>query len=39
MIDDAAWERARQRRRTLEEILESEESYVADLKVLVNVSG
>ena len=38
VLDDAAWERARQRRRTLEEILGSEESYVADLKVLVNVS-
>lgn len=37
VLDDAAWERARQRRRTLEEILGSEESYVADLKVLVNV--
>jgi len=35
--DEAAWDRARQRRRTLEEILSSEESYVADLKVLVNV--
>lgn len=39
VMDEAAWERARQRRRTLEEIHESEESYVADLKVLVNVSG
>ena len=37
-IDEAAWERARQRRRTLEEIVSSEESYVADLKVLVHVS-
>lgn len=36
-MDEAAWERARQRRRTLEEIVSSEESYVADLKVLVNV--
>ena len=38
VMDSAAWERARQRRRTLEEIVQSEESYVADLKVLVNVS-
>ena len=37
VMDGAAWERARQRRRTLEEIVQSEESYVADLKVLVNV--
>jgi len=36
-MDEAAWDRARQRRRTLEEIVSSEESYVADLKVLVNV--
>ena len=38
IMDSAAWERARQRRRTLEEIVQSEESYVADLKVLANVS-
>ena len=38
LIDEAAWVRARQRRRTIEEIVSSEESYVADLKVLVNVS-
>lgn len=37
LMDEAAWDRARQRRRTLEEIVSSEESYVADLKVLVNV--
>lgn len=37
-MDDAAWERARQRRRTIEELIESEEGYVADLKVLNNVS-
>lgn len=36
-MDEAAWDRARQRRRTLDEIVSSEESYVADLKVLVNV--
>lgn len=36
-IDNAAWERALQRRRTLEELISSEEGYVSDLKVLVNV--
>lgn len=39
VIDDAVWERALQRRRTLEELVSSEESYVSDLKILVNVSG
>ena len=38
IMDDAAWERARQRRRAIEELVDSEESYVADLKVLDNVS-
>ena len=38
IVDEAAWNRARQRRGTLEELIVSEESYVADLKVLVNVS-
>ena len=38
LVDEAACDRARQRRRTIEEIVSSEESYVADLKVLVNVS-
>lgn len=38
MVDEAAWARAIQRRRTLEELVSSEESYIADLKVLVNVS-
>lgn len=37
-VDEAAWARAIQRRRTLEELVSSEESYIADLKVLVNVS-
>lgn len=37
VIDDAAWERALQRRRTLEELISSEESYIRDLKILVNV--
>lgn len=38
IIDEASRERAFKRRRTLEELVESEESFVADLKVLVNVS-
>lgn len=38
IIDEAAWNRAVQRRRTLEELVSSEESYIADLKVLINVS-
>ena len=38
MVDEAAWDRALQRRRTLEELVSSEESYIADLKVLKNVS-
>ena len=37
IIDEAAWNRAIQRRRTLEELISSEESYIADLKVLINV--
>ena len=37
VIDEAAWNRAVQRRRALEELISSEESYIADLKVLVNV--
>lgn len=37
VIDSAAWERALQRRRTLEELISSEESYIRDLKILVNV--
>ena len=36
-IDEAVWNRAIQRRSILEELLSSEESYIADLKVLVNV--
>lgn len=39
VIDEAAWERALQRRRTLEELISSEESYISDLKVLVNVAS
>ena len=38
MVDEAAWDRAIQRRRTLEELISSEESYIADLKVLKNVN-
>jgi len=37
IIDEASRDRAIRRRRTLEELVDSEESYVADLKVLVNV--
>ena len=37
VIDEAALSRAVQRRKTLEELVFSEESYIADLKVLVNV--
>lgn len=39
VIDEAAWGRAVQRRRTLEELVSSEESYIADLKVLINVGS
>lgn len=35
----AAKDRAVQRRRILEELISSEESYVADLKVLLHVGG
>ena len=38
IFDEAAWDRAVQRRRTLEELISSEESYIADLKVLKNAS-
>ena len=37
MIDEAAWNRAVQRRKTMDELIDSEESYVSDLKVLLNV--
>ena len=39
MVDRAARDRAVQRRQILEELISSEESYVADLKVLLHVSG
>lgn len=38
IVDEAAWDRGVQRRRTLEELVSSEESYIADLKVLKNVN-
>lgn len=38
MVDHAARDRAVKRRRILEELVSSEESYVADLKVLLHVS-
>jgi len=37
-MDEAAWDRALRRRKILEELVSSEESYVADLKVLRNVT-
>lgn len=39
IVDEASKNRAIKRRHTLEELLSSEESYVADLKSLVNASG
>lgn len=38
-LDHAAWDRAVQRRKILEELVSSEESYVADLKVLLHVGS
>jgi hypothetical protein len=38
IIDESAWLRSLQRRKIVEELISSEESYVADLKVLINVS-
>ena len=38
-MDEAAWDRAHRRRKILEELVSSEESYVADLKVLTNVTN
>lgn len=37
IIDESAWLRSLQRRRVVEELISSEESYIADLKVLINV--
>ncbi|ORY15712.1 Rho guanyl nucleotide exchange factor [Clohesyomyces aquaticus] len=36
VIDEGAWLRSMQRRRIVEEIISSEESYIGDLKVLIN---
>lgn len=36
-IDEGAWLRSLQRRKVVEELVASEESYIADLKVLINV--
>ncbi|KAF2751542.1 hypothetical protein M011DRAFT_523497 [Sporormia fimetaria CBS 119925] len=36
ILDESAWLRALQRRKVVEELLASEESYIADLKVLIN---
>ncbi|KAI8933545.1 hypothetical protein NX059_009282 [Plenodomus lindquistii] len=36
VLDESAWLRSLQRRRVIEELVASEESYVADLKVLIN---
>lgn len=38
VMDERVWERAKHRRRIVEEIIASEEGYIGDLKVLVNVS-
>lgn len=38
IIDESAWLRSLQRRKVVEELISSEESYIADLKVLINVS-
>ncbi|CAO2657836.1 Nn.00g070960.m01.CDS01 [Neocucurbitaria sp. VM-36] len=36
VIDESAWLRSLQRRKVVEELIASEESYIADLKVLIN---
>lgn len=38
-LDEPAYLRAVQRRRILEELIDSEENYLGDLKVLTNVSS
>jgi hypothetical protein len=38
ILDESAWLRSIQRRKIVEEIISSEESYICDLKVLINVS-
>jgi hypothetical protein len=37
IMDESAWLRSLQRRKIVEELISSEESYIADLKVLINV--
>jgi hypothetical protein len=37
VIDEGAWLRSLQRRKVVEELVASEEGYIADLKVLINV--
>ena len=37
VIDEGAWLRSVKRRKVLEELIASEESYIEDMKVLVNV--
>lgn len=37
LFDDATWSRSVQRRKVLEELVATEESYVADMKAFVNV--
>ncbi|KAI4647368.1 uncharacterized protein J4E79_010226 [Alternaria viburni] len=36
VLDESAWLRSLQRRKVVEELISSEESYIADLKVLIN---
>ncbi|KAL6708806.1 hypothetical protein ACN47E_002213 [Coniothyrium glycines] len=36
VMDESAWLRSLQRRKVVEELIASEESYIADLKVLIN---
>ena len=38
VIDETAWLRSLQRRKIVEELIASEEGYISDLKVLINVS-
>ncbi|KAF1835300.1 hypothetical protein BDW02DRAFT_523546 [Decorospora gaudefroyi] len=38
VLDESAWLRSLQRRKIVEELIASEESYIADLKVLINAS-
>jgi hypothetical protein len=39
IVDESAWLRSAQRRKIVEELISTEESYIADLKVLVNASS